>query len=117
MALIRARALAASRRFPILDPGGIGRDGQDLSWQAEAACRLVDPDLFFPEPGEGFDQQLATAKQVCALCPVNAQCRDYARTGFERHGVWGGEAACHRPHRPRNQGMRSRRERDARSCA
>lgn len=114
MPTIRARHIGGGRRFPHLDPAGIGRDGEDLSWQRRAACRRVDPDLFFPEPGEdGFDERLAAAKQVCATCPVATACRAHARDRFERHGIWGGEAARHRPYRPRGQGTAPRRERDA----
>ena len=35
-------------------------------WMAEAACRGLDVQLFFPERGELTDQ----ARAVCARCPV-----------------------------------------------
>lgn len=39
-------------------------------WREEARCAEVDPDLFFPEPGQSPN----AAKQVCADCPVRTEC-------------------------------------------
>lgn len=55
-------------------------------WQDDAVCAQTDPDLFFPEQGAPAHRTL----QVCAVCPVQAECLDYALTHDERHGVWGG---------------------------
>lgn len=56
-------------------------------WQAHAACRGLDPDLFFPAPGESP----AAAQAVCATCSVRTQCATAATFDrAERHGVWGG---------------------------
>ncbi|CAN5667993.1 hypothetical protein BH24ACT5_BH24ACT5_30620 [soil metagenome] len=55
-------------------------------WTTDAACRGLDPDLFFPQRGAPPDQ----AKAVCAGCPVRAECLDYALTHHELFGVWGG---------------------------
>jgi WhiB family redox-sensing transcriptional regulator len=47
----------------------------------------VDPELFFPFPGER--EKEAQAKAVCAGCPVRVACLRFAvREGVE--GVWGG---------------------------
>ncbi len=45
-------------------------------WRTRAACRSVDPDVFFPtaEAGPVYDAQVAVAKAVCAGCPVRAEC-------------------------------------------
>lgn len=57
------------------------------TWQARAACRGLDPEMFFPAPGESP----AAAKAVCATCPVRTQCATAATFDrAERHGVWGG---------------------------
>jgi hypothetical protein len=62
-------------------------------WMADAACRGMDANVFFPAPG-----QMATlAKEVCAECPVQAECADAGRN--EVHGIWGGQAP--RDRRPR----------------
>lgn len=71
-----------------------------LDWQARAACRDADPDLFFPETG-GPDNGTNEALAICATCPVIAQCRAYAdrveaRYGQSPHGVWGGSTADER---------------------
>jgi WhiB family redox-sensing transcriptional regulator len=63
--------------------------GED--WRAMAACRSVDPDLFFPlsDIGPGLEQA-ARAKAVCAGCPVRRQCLSFALLTQQGHGVWGG---------------------------
>lgn len=57
-----------------------------MSWRDAAACRGVDPDLFFPERGEPTN----AAKEVCAGCPVSDECLEFALSTVERHGIWGG---------------------------
>ena len=55
-------------------------------WVVFAACRDVDPDIFFPASRKDVDQALA----ICASCPVCSECLDYAIETGERFGVWGG---------------------------
>lgn len=57
----------------------------DLEWQADAACRGADPDLFFPERGESTRE----AKEICGICPVRRVCLEHALAHGERHGIWG----------------------------
>jgi len=59
------------------------------SFFAEAACRGMPADLFFP--AVKGDHPSAGAKEVCAACPVQAECLAYAVEHKEEHGVWGGE--------------------------
>ena len=92
MRQLTARALATGRRFPTIDPAGIGRDGEDLAWQDHAACRGADPELFFPEPGPDMHRKVAEAKAICVACPVRADCGAYALANRERFGIWGGQA-------------------------
>lgn len=56
-------------------------DSLDLSaipappaWTDDALCAQVDPDLFFPVYGGST----RAAKSVCAACPVQRQCLEYA---------------------------------------
>ena len=56
-----------------------------MSWQTMAACRGLDPELFFPTRGEST----AAARAVCAACVVRVECAETAIAG-ERFGVWGG---------------------------
>ena len=58
------------------------------NWQTSAACRGLDPDLFYP--GRGGDT--AAAKAICAVCPVVAECLQYAIQAGERLGIWGGQS-------------------------
>lgn len=53
-------------------------------WRNNAACRGMNPAIFFPELGNHNH----AAKQICAGCPVSQQCAD-AGAG-EDFGVWGG---------------------------
>jgi WhiB family transcriptional regulator, redox-sensing transcriptional regulator len=55
-------------------------------WWDRAACRDEDPDLFFP----ASPARVAKAKQVCAICPVQAACLDWALRYRQDYGVWGG---------------------------
>lgn len=55
-------------------------------WMQFAACRGMDPNLFFP--GRGEDP--GPAKAVCAGCPVRLECLDHALANGEKHGVFGG---------------------------
>ena len=64
---------------------GAGNRGV-VSWREQAACRGLDPDLFFPGRGELAEP----AKQVCAVCPVSAECLDAANDGLEKFGIWSG---------------------------
>lgn len=62
-----------------------GRD-----WRVRAACRDVDPELFFPIGDCGPElEQVAAAKAVCARCPVVAECLPFALVALSE-GVAGG---------------------------
>lgn len=73
------------------------------NWMDAAACRDLDPELFFPRPGG--DSGLA-AKQICRTCPVARQCLNYAVVTGATAGVWGGRS----PKRWRPEGGTSRLE-------
>lgn len=55
-------------------------------WRDRAACRGVDPEIFYPVTDEEADP----AKAVCGECSVANACLEYALTAREREGVWGG---------------------------
>lgn len=57
-----------------------------IDWQDDALCPEVDPEIFFPEPGE----KAPLAKFICGRCPVIDACRSYALKTRQQHGVWGG---------------------------
>ncbi|MEE1795746.1 WhiB family transcriptional regulator [Streptomyces sp. BE308] len=61
------------------------------NWRMRAACREVDPDLFFPIGSTGPALvQTEDAKAVCATCPVREQCLQWALENGQDSGVWGG---------------------------
>lgn len=71
-------------------------------WQMRAACRGLSTDLFFKsdaEPRSRKHSREAEAKAVCAVCPVVAQCLNWAFSVGEHHGVWGGMSADERAER------------------
>lgn len=59
---------------------------EEVAWQDWGMCSQTSPDAFFPDKG----QPTAAAKRVCATCPVQAECLEYALANNERYGVWGG---------------------------
>jgi WhiB family redox-sensing transcriptional regulator len=70
-------------------------------WQYLSACRGVDPETFFsPEHERGPRRRAreASAKSLCALCPVVAACLRHALDVREPYGVWGGLNSTERGH-------------------
>ncbi len=67
---------------------------QRPDWIAQANCRGLAVELFFPERGVSTTE----AKQVCAACTVRTECLDYALTNYERWGTWGGKSERQRRH-------------------
>jgi len=67
---------------PVLDPN----PDETRSWQDQANCLGVDPDLFFPERGASTRE----AKEVCRGCVVREECLEYALSNGEKFGIWGG---------------------------
>ena len=59
---------------------------KNLSWRDHAACRGVDPDIFYPVT----EEESEVAKEICALCSVRTACLEHALSGREKEGVWGG---------------------------
>jgi len=58
----------------------------NLPWRQHAACKGLDPEIFYP----ASDEEAAAAKSVCSQCSVMTTCLDYALGSRERDGVWGG---------------------------
>jgi WhiB family redox-sensing transcriptional regulator len=58
----------------------------DDNWADHASCRGLDPTIFYPLTDEDADD----AKEICASCPVQTPCLEFAIDQRERNGVWGG---------------------------
>ncbi|WP_030164920.1 WhiB family transcriptional regulator [Spirillospora albida] len=62
-----------------------------MDWRHRAACRDVDPELFFPIGNTGpAILQIEEAKQVCRRCDVTDACLRWALESGQDSGVWGG---------------------------
>jgi WhiB family redox-sensing transcriptional regulator len=60
-------------------------------WRDHAACRRLDPDLFFPVSTSGASlPQIESARRVCQRCPVQARCLRWALDTGQVAGIWGG---------------------------
>jgi WhiB family redox-sensing transcriptional regulator len=79
-------------------PVTVVEDGGRQAWLDQAACRTLDPEQFFPEPGE--QAKAAEAKAICASCQVRDHCLDLAvkaAGGLDAdHGVFGGTLPAER---------------------
>ncbi|CAB4344044.1 MAG: WhiB family transcriptional regulator [Actinobacteria bacterium] len=70
-----------------------GPNSDFWDWQLDAACRGMDSEVFFHperERGSSRDNRIASAKAVCASCPVIKVCGEHALKVREPYGVWGG---------------------------
>jgi WhiB family redox-sensing transcriptional regulator len=65
-----------------------------MNWRNDAACTQVDPELFFPSEDEKW-RPTRSAQQVCASCPVAAQCLADAPV-WDRWSIRGGITARER---------------------
>lgn len=79
-------------------------------WLDRAACRDVDPEIFFPT-GNGVlaERQATRAKVVCRRCPVRPECLRSARHHASGDGVWGGLDADERRALRRDEAQRAGR--------
>ncbi|GAB3656621.1 WhiB family transcriptional regulator [Glycomyces tarimensis] len=74
-------------------------------WFADARCTdpRINPDVFFPVPG----QTVRAAKAICAVCPVKRRCLEYALGDTSLRGVWGGMSERERRAERRWRGVRA----------
>lgn len=69
------------------------------AWLEQAACRGLDPELFYPDRG----QSTAAPMAVCAACPVADNCAQ--TSSYEKFGIWSGTSERQRRrHRGANHG-------------
>ena len=82
-------------------------------WRDDAACRDVEPELFFP----GRHDDPHAAKKICATCPSLIPCLDLAMSDPEIKGIWGGTNLAERKAIRRDRGKRPRETGGARNVA
>lgn len=65
----------------------------DRSWQRTGLCRGNHSYLFFPpstvERKEERERREHKAKAICSVCPVKAECLEFALEIREPYGIWG----------------------------
>jgi WhiB family redox-sensing transcriptional regulator len=90
-----ADRLAATHQRLASPPPPVERANGERDWRLDAACAQLDPELFFPEPGQV--PQAAMAKQVCAGCAVRGPCLEQALHGPQARddhtGIFAGTTA------------------------
>lgn len=73
------------------------------SWARRAACRKRG-ELFYPVGDDwaapGNAARAEAAKAVCARCPVQAECLDYALESGDAHAILGGLTPAERRRLP-----------------
>lgn len=75
------------------------RVAQQLTWYKHAVC-AGKSELFYDEKSR---IATARAKALCAACPVQVKCLEYALTNAENIGVWGGMTSNERRNYRRRQ--------------
>jgi len=90
--------LATTHQQLTSPPPPVEQVGGERDWRLDAACAQVDPELFFPEPGQV--PQAAQAKAVCAGCAVRGPCLEAALHGpqarDDHSGIFAGTTARQR---------------------
>ena len=59
------------------------------SWHADAACRGMGPEIFYPGLGESVNP----AMRICVACPVRPECLAFGVVHSAQVGIWGGASA------------------------
>ncbi len=93
-----AERLAAANQQLATPPSPVAPGDEGRDWRLDAACREVDPELFFPDAGQV--PQTAAAKAVCAGCAVRGPCLEAALHGPQARddhaGIFAGTTASDR---------------------
>ncbi len=64
----------------------------DPEWMQDGVCRYTDPEVFYPVKG----QPSSSPRRICASCPVQQRCLQWALTLGDDYGIWGGRTARER---------------------
>jgi len=81
----------------------VGADGQLLLEVLDAHRRRLNAhapeNVGVLERKEERERRELRAKSICRICPVGAECLDYAMTIREPYGIWGGLTEAERRQR------------------
>jgi len=64
---------------------------QEKIWMDEAACKGMDPEIFFSDTRRRISPEAQLALETCDMCPVKKRCLD--ENIREMWGIWGGTTA------------------------
>lgn len=73
-----------------------------MTWRDNAACRGLDPEIWFPwvdgaslvhSDHEEWARRSALARSICATCPVQSECLAWAIENKPFYGIWAGRSA------------------------
>ena len=67
-----------------------GFETEDREWTKHAACKDMDPNIFFRDPYTEGEWTANEAIEICQGCPVRQDCLDYAVKYRIQYGIWGG---------------------------
>lgn len=81
----RTAGMLGSDTTVLLNDGTVV-DITSRKWRQHAACRDLDPVIFYASS----DEEAEPAKDVCAECVVRSACLEHALMTREKEGVWGG---------------------------
>lgn len=70
--------------------GDAMRKGIWGEWRERSACRDVDPSEFFAPHGSGLPDGSELARLLCATCPVQDECLEFALANPDTSGFWAG---------------------------
>lgn len=73
------------------------------NWTGDEPCRQA-PELFWPETRAELDDARPMLTNVCRVCPMVDECREWA-IRHEEHGWWGGMSPGDRNHVRRELGV------------
>ena len=78
-----------------------------MDWRHQAACRDIDPEIFFPVGTTGPAlAQIEAAQSICGTCAVQPDCLQWALETGQDAGIWGGTTEEER--REMRRGARAR---------
>jgi WhiB family redox-sensing transcriptional regulator len=80
---------------------------QEFDWMEQAECTGLEPELFFPEEDTAASGVYKDARKVCAGCPVQYDCLEFAVKNGIRDGMWGGRSPNERRGLVDSSGQRS----------
>jgi hypothetical protein len=71
--------------------GSVPETKRKPDWRDDAACREEDSEAFFANSATSEGKlAIQHAKSICARCPSQVQCGQWALETRQAYGVWGG---------------------------